>query len=81
MSKLYYCVDCKRLFDNPEKCQYCDGNFLKVITNGTPVNVIGSKQKGRVLKVSGDMVKLIVIDEANNKIIKEYKVDQLRKVL
>lgn len=81
MSKLYYCVDCKRLFKSSEKCEYCDGNFLKAITNGAPVNVIGTKQKGKVLKVDDSTVKLIVIDETNNKLIKEYKVEQLRKVL
>ncbi|ARC85444.1 hypothetical protein U732_1344 [Clostridium argentinense CDC 2741] len=81
MSKLYYCVDCKRLIKSSEKCDYCNGSFLKAITNGTPVNVIGTKQKGKVLKVEDSTVKLIVIDEAKNKLIKEYKAEQLRKVL
>lgn len=81
MSKLYYCVDCKRLVKSSEKCDYCNSSFLKAITNGAPVNVIGTKQKGKVLKVEDSTVKLIVIDEAKNKLIKEYEVEQLRKVL
>ncbi|MPM70201.1 hypothetical protein SDC9_117154 [bioreactor metagenome] len=81
MNKIYYCVDCKRIVSNNEKCCYCNGSYLKEIVQGSPVNVIGTKQKGKVLKVEQDRVKLIVIDEAKNKLIKEYKIEQLKKVL
>ncbi|WP_017416248.1 MULTISPECIES: hypothetical protein [Clostridium] len=81
MNKIYYCVDCKRIGSNSEKCSYCNGSYLKEIVQGSPVNVIGTKQKGKVLKVEQDRVKLIVIDEAKNKLIKEYKIEQLKKVL
>lgn len=81
MRKVYYCVQCKRLTTNEDKCNYCNGDHIKEVLQGCPVNVIGTKQKGKVLKIEEDKIKLIVIDEAKNKLIKEYKVEDLKKVL
>jgi hypothetical protein len=81
VNKIYYCVDCKRIVSSKEKCNYCNGSYLKEIVQGSPVNVIGTKQKGKVLKVEEDSVKLIVIDEAKNRLIKEYKIQEIQKVL
>ncbi|MFD3156662.1 hypothetical protein ACFIJ5_07340 [Haloimpatiens sp. FM7330] len=81
MSKLYYCLDCKRVFKDESKCNFCNGENVKELKVGKSVNVIGTKLKGKVLKVNGDNVKLILKDEMNNKYLKEYKTEELKKIL
>jgi len=48
---------------------------------GTSVNVIGTKEKGKVFKISDEMVKIIVVDLAKNKVLREYKAEQLKKIV
>ncbi|WP_035288079.1 hypothetical protein [Clostridium sp. KNHs214] len=81
MSKLYYCSDCKRVFNNADKCAFCGSFYVKELKVGRSVNVMGSKQKGKVLKVKGENITLILIDEMNNKYTKDYKAEELRKIL
>ena len=78
---IYYCVDCKRVNHNNEKCDYCGSTYLKPVKQGTSVNVIGSKLKGKVLNVKGDYITLILKDEYNNKYLKNFKMEQLKKIL
>lgn len=81
MNKLYYCNECKRVVNSYENCNYCNGNLVYELANGAPVNVIGTKLKGKVLKINANMVKLLIKDEGNNRLIKEYEAEKLRKVL
>lgn len=81
MERLYYCSECKRVITNEGKCAYCDSSDVKELMLKTPVNVIGTKTKGKVLKIKEGKVDLIIRDEANNKLLKEYNAEQLRKVL
>ncbi|KAJ50573.1 hypothetical protein BD780_002737 [Clostridium tetanomorphum] len=81
MGKLYYCSECKRVLKDNEKCEYCNAESIKELNYGTPVNVIGSKLKGKVLKIKDNMVRLIIRDENNSKFIKEYELEKLRKIL
>jgi hypothetical protein len=81
MSKLYYCVDCRRVFKEVEKCEYCNGQNVKELVKNSPVNVIGSKLKGKILKIEENKARLLMRDEKNDKYIKEYEAVQLRKVL
>lgn len=81
MSKLYYCLDCKRVFHNEDQCEYCSGNAIKEIRKDSPVNVLGSKLKGRVLKIEPDAVWLLLVNEFNERYIKDYKAEELKKVL
>lgn len=81
MGKLYYCSECKRVFLNEKTCKYCGGQGKKDLKQGTPVNVIGSKLKGKIVRVKGNSVRLLVRDDENNKYIKEYSSEELRKVL
>lgn len=81
MCKLYYCLDCKRISEKEESCSYCSSQNIKELTKNAPVNVIGSKLKGRVLKVEEGKARLLISDETNNRYIKEYEADKLRKVL
>ena len=81
MGKLYYCTECKRVFKSNAKCEYCNAEVTKELEIGTPVSVIGTKLKGNVLKIMVDAVALIVRDQSNNKMIKEFEIDKLKKVL
>jgi hypothetical protein len=81
MNKLYYCSQCKRVINDEWKCSYCSGEEVKELAIGAPVNVIGSKLKGNVLKISGDNVSLVIRDESNNKFVREYSADKIRKIL
>lgn len=81
MDKLYYCCECKRVITNGEGCNYCKCGEIKELVTKTPVNVIGTKIKGRVLNVKEGKINLLIRDEANNKLLKEYDPEQLKKVL
>ncbi|KXZ40682.1 hypothetical protein SAMN05661008_01604 [Alkalithermobacter thermoalcaliphilus JW-YL-7 = DSM 7308] len=77
----YYCIECKRIFSDFEKCTYCSSSNIKKLSLNSPVNVIGSKIKGRVLKIKDDNIRLLYVDEHKNKLIKEFSHDKLRKIL
>jgi hypothetical protein len=81
MDKLYYCGECKRVVTNSENCSYCGSGFVKELSVGAPVNVIGTKLKGKVLKIKDNHVRLLMRDERNSKFIREYEGDKLRKVI
>ena len=81
MANLFYCNKCKRVMANETQCDYCGHMEINKLLQGTSVNVIGTKEKGRVFKITDEVVKLIVVDLAKNKIIKEYKAEQLRKII
>lgn len=81
MRKLYYCLECKRVSEKEDSCTYCSSQNIKELVKDAPVNIIGSKLKGRVLKVEEGKARLLIADESNNKYIKEYEADKLRKVL
>ena len=81
MDKLYYCLNCKRIFSSEDMCTYCQSENIKELTKKSPVNVIGTKQKGRVFKIRQDVVKLLVIDVNKNKLIKTFQVDKIKKLL
>lgn len=78
---MFYCLSCKRVGKNDEVCEYCSAENLKELKVDSPVNVIGTKLKGRVLKLSGDKVRLLIRDDANNRFIKEYSYKDIKKVL
>ena len=81
MANLFYCTKCKRVIGNGTLCEYCGHNEINLLMPGTSINIIGTKEKGKVLKVSDEVVKVIVIDAAKSKIIREYKPSQLKKII
>lgn len=81
MNKLYYCKDCMRVIKEESNCNYCNSHATKELVCGAPVNVIGSKLKGKVLKVNNEGARLLIRDENNTTFIKEYEAGHLRKIL
>lgn len=81
MNKLYYCGECKRVILSSESCNYCNGGLINELSVGASVNIIGTKLKGKVLKIKDNTARLLIRDEGNNKLIKEYEGDKLRKVI
>lgn len=81
MNNLYYCLDCRRIEKDSAKCKFCESEKIKPLKLGAPVNIIGTKLKGRIFKIKVDKVNVIVKSEADEKLIKEYKPEELQKVL
>lgn len=81
MAKLYYCAKCRRVEKSSTKCDFCDSDNVKFLKIGAPVNVIGTKQKGKIFKIKENEVKLIIINANKERVIKEYKPEELQKVL
>lgn len=81
MQNLDYCLECRRLFLENEKCEFCGSENIKPIKKSTSVNVIGSKVKGKVLNCKEGIVNVIVTTEAKERVVKDYEVKELRKVL
>lgn len=81
MDKLYYCNECKRVISNGESCSYCNSSYIDELAVGAPVNVIGTKLKGKVLRIKNNTARLLIRDESNSKFIREYSGEKLRKIL
>lgn len=81
MDKLFYCADCKRVIGSDRECSYCRSENIGELIVGAPVSIIENKLKGKVLKIKGDQVRLLIRTEAGEKFIKEYGAEKIRKVL
>jgi RNA polymerase subunit RPABC4/transcription elongation factor Spt4 len=81
MANLFYCKNCKRVIQSDIECDYCGNSGMNRLMEGTSVNIIGTKEKGKVFKIGNEIVKVILSDVAKNKIIKEYKAPQLKKII
>lgn len=81
MQNLDYCLECRRLFLESEKCEFCGSENIKPIKKSTSVNVIGSKVKGKILNCKDGVVNVIVITESKERVVKNYSVRELKKVL
>lgn len=81
MDKLNYCVDCKRIFNPAPVCSYCNSENVKDLAQRAPVNVLGTKLKGRLFKVHSDKAQILLVDDKQSKSIKEFEASKLQKVL
>ena len=81
MENLNYCVECRRISYFNETCSYCQSNHIKAIDKNAPVNVIGTKTKGRVFNAKDGMVGIICTGVGNTKSIKQFEAESLRKIL
>lgn len=78
---LYYCSSCSRVFVEKENCPYCnEGNAIELKKNA-PVNVIGTKLKGRIFKGLNEKALVVIKAEDKSKVMKEYPIKNLRKIL
>lgn len=80
MNKVYFCNECKKVFTQGNGCNCQKEGCIKEIKLGTPVNIIGTKLKGKIYKIKGDVLD-VVITSNKNRYIKQYKVEEVRKVL
>ncbi|MGL5616853.1 MAG: hypothetical protein ACRDD2_11590 [Sarcina sp.] len=78
---LNYCSKCSRVFKENDNCPYCSEGHGVILKKNAPVNVIGTKVKGNLFKVSDEKVFLLVKTENKEKILKEYSIDKIRKIL
>lgn len=81
MINLNYCVDCRRIASFNGECSYCHSTSVKDLVKNAPVNVIGTKTKGRVMNVRNNMLELLCMDEGNNKAIRQFEAERLQKIL
>ncbi len=81
MDKLNYCLDCQRIFDASAQCTYCNSENVKALDRRAPVNVIGTKLKGKVLQTKEGMVHVLFEGEKKVKSIKEFEASKIRKIL
>ena len=81
MERLSYCLECRRVFNSHTECTYCNSSNIKELERKAPVNVIGTKLKGRVLKAKEGIVHLLFEGEKRVKSIKEFEISKIRKVL
>lgn len=81
MSKLFYCENCRRVLNGAENCIYCEGKDIKELLKNSPVNILGTKLKGKILKMDNNLVKVLLVNENKERLIKEYEANQLRKII
>ena len=78
---LNYCLSCAQIFDDKEEfCPHCESIHFSVLKKNAPVNVIGSKVKGKFFKSVNENALLIVINADKEKILKEYPIKNLKKI-
>ena len=78
---MFYCGKCLRIISAEDLCKYCNSHEIYDLRVGTPVNVLGTKEKGKIFKMSGNKVKVIIKTESKEKIIREYDAERLRKII
>ncbi|MPQ44346.1 hypothetical protein [Clostridium tarantellae] len=81
MQSLNYCLECQRVFLTQENCEFCGSINTKLLKKRTSVNVIGTKVKGQILNCKEGIVSIIINNESNEKMIKDYEIKNLKKIL
>lgn len=70
-----------RVIKEETNCSYCNSQDVKELVVGAPVNVLGSKLKGKVLRINDGGARLLIRDETNNRFVKEYEAEHMKKIL
>ena len=81
MDNLNYCVDCRKVASFNDGCSFCQSQNIKELVRNAPVNVVGTKLKGRVMKVKDDMVHILFVDEGKKKVIQPFESIKVQKIL
>ncbi|MGL5150569.1 MAG: hypothetical protein ACRC7N_08385 [Clostridium sp.] len=77
---LLYCGDCARVYSEGNNCPYCQGEGY-TLKKSAPVNIIGTKLKGKIINSKNDKVFVVIRTEDNSKVMKEYSPSSLRKIV
>ena len=80
MDKVYFCSSCKKIFSEGNGCTCPQENGVKEIRVGTPVNIIGTKLKGKVYRIKNEVLE-VLITSTKNRMIKTYPLAEVRKIL
>lgn len=78
---LYYCTKCRRVTEQESKCNYCGAETINSLKRNSVVNVIGTKLKGKVLSVEDDKINLLINTENNERLVKQYSFEKIRKII
>ena len=81
MNKLYYCLDCQRVFKSEVSCDFCQSTKIKELVRNAPINILGTKLKGKVFKIEQEMVKVKYNDEHKKVFIKDFEINKIKKIL
>ena len=81
MDKLNYCLNCKRIFKPADECSFCKSKDVKELVRKAPVNIIGTKLKGRVLNIRNEIVDILFLGAKRVKSIREFNANNLKKLL
>ncbi|MGL6174740.1 MAG: hypothetical protein ACRC1P_09085, partial [Cellulosilyticaceae bacterium] len=74
------CSVCKKIFNQTNPCECQQEEAIKALKVGTPINIVGTKLKGKIYKIKNDTLEVLIIHE-KNRYLKEYSLSQVRKVL
>lgn len=80
MCKAYFCKQCRGIFMEGHTCKCALEGSMKELMRGSPVNVIGTKLKGKVYRIKNDGIEVLLIGNKNRN-IKTYSTNQLKKIL
>ena len=67
--------------DLDDKCKYCNSKNVRELKRGKAVNIIGDKNKARFLRYKDGKVSVILYTEDKQKIIKDFEIEKIKKIL
>lgn len=81
MEKLNYCLECRKIFISENLCTYCSSKSIKELAKKSPVNISGTKTKGKYLGIKQGLAEVLLMDESKNKTVKCFEISKLKKIL
>lgn len=81
MARYYYCFDCRKIGKSKNECGECKGRSLKELKEGAPINIIGTKQKGRIFKMKEESISILLKNEFNEESIREVSYTEVQKII
>lgn len=81
MARYYYCSECKKIGKSKVECEGCKGKYLKDLKEGSPINLIGTKQKGRVFRMKENEIVILIKNEFNEESIREVSASEIQKII
>lgn len=82
MNEVKYCSKCQRVFYGENSCKFCGCEKTKQLKKNAPVNILGTKLKGKVYNIKKDEATLIITNsDTKERYMKEYNVEDLKKII